>query len=119
MNKILVMAMLCLGLTASVMALFGPHGQKFDWQALELSQFQQQQIEQIELAYQAEFQRIRKFSGSNESRNEQLLNLRSEMITNIQNLLSVEQKQQASQMMADKLAQRESKRLQLQGRKLS
>lgn len=119
MKKILVTALLCLGITTSMMALFGSHGQKFDWQALELSQFQQQQIEQIELAYQAEFQRIRKYSASNESRNEQLLDLRSTMINEIQGLLSTEQKQLASAIMAKRMAQRESKRLQLQGRKIS
>jgi hypothetical protein len=119
MKKILVTGLLCLGITTTLMALFGSHGQKFDWRALELSQLQQQQIEQIEQAYQAEFQRIRKYSGSNTSRNEQLLDLRSTMISEIQSLLSAEQKQLASAMMAERIAQRESKRLQLQGRKIS
>lgn len=119
MNKLIVAVMLCVGLSSVGMALFGSHGQKFDWQALELTQSQQQQIDQIQQAYQAEFQRIRKYQGSKIARNEQMFSLKNEMIANIQNLLSDEQKQQAHQMMAEKLERREAKRLQLQGHKLS
>ncbi len=119
MNKFIVTAMLCMGLSSVGMALFGSHGQKFDWQALDLSQSQQQQIDQIQQNYQTEFQRIRKYQGSKVNRNEQLFTLKSEMIANIQSLLTAEQKQQASQMMLEKLERRESKRLQLQGHKVS
>ncbi len=111
MKSLMIVFMLSIGISSVVMSLSGDHGQQLDWDQLNLSTVQDQQIKLIRNTYRDDFQRLRKFEIAKPDKKQQMLNLRQKMIADMQQVLSTRQKQQASAMMIAQMEKRINKRL--------
>ncbi|CCK77714.1 hypothetical protein OLEAN_C35380 [Oleispira antarctica RB-8] len=111
MKQLMIALMLSIGIGSVAMSLGGDHGQRLDWDQLNLSSNQAQQVQTIRKAYQDEFQRLRKHDISKLDKKSQMLGLRDDMIANLTQVLSEDQRQQASAMMIDQAEKRINKRL--------
>jgi hypothetical protein len=111
MKRLMVAAMLSIGISSVVMSLGGNHGQQLDWQQLNLSAQQAQQVKTIRSSYRDDFQDLRKYNIGKSEKKHLMLVLRDKMIVNLQQVLSAEQREQAGAMMAEQAEKRINKRL--------
>ena len=110
MKQLMIAFMLSIGISSVVMS-FGDHGQQLDWDQLNLSALQEQQVKAIRSTYRDDFQRLRKYEIDKSDKKNQMLKLRQKMVADLQALLSVDQQQQASAMMITQMEKRINKRL--------
>jgi len=110
MKQLMIAFMLSIGISSVVMS-FGDHGQQLDWDQLNLSAQQDQQVNAIRSTYRDDFQRLRKYEIDKSDKKQQMLMLRQKMIADLQELLSPSQKQQASAMIIAQMEKRINKRL--------
>jgi hypothetical protein len=111
MKRLTIALMLTLGISSVAMAIGGHHGQHLDWDQLNLSDIQQEQVKTIRKDYRDQFQSLRKQDTDKPEKKQQMLELRKKMIAEMQQVLSSEQKQQASSMMVEQMEKRINKRL--------
>lgn len=111
MKRLMIAVMLSIGIGSVGMSLSGDHGQQLDWDQLNLTDVQSQKIETIRNTYRDDFQRLRKYEIDKLDKKQQMLQLRQTMIVDMQELLSSEQKQQASALLIAKIEKRINKRL--------
>jgi hypothetical protein len=111
MKQLMIALMLAIGISSVAMSLFGNHGQRLDWDQLNLSDQQTQEVQAIRKTYRDEFQRLRKHDIDTLAKKNQLLELRDTMVASMSQVLSVEQRQQAGEMMIEQAEKRINKRL--------
>ena len=119
MKKLMIALMLSIGIGSVAMAMNGQHGQRLDWDKLNLTANQEEQVQTIRKTYRNEFQSLRKYGIEKAEMKQQMLVLRTNLITSIQNVLTDEQKQQASAQVIEQLEKRMIKRLHLLSGKLA
>lgn len=118
MKRLMISLMLALGIGSVATSLSSHHGQILDWDQLNLTTQQGQQVESIRNNYRDEFQILRKFALDKLEKKQRMLDLRQKMIADIQQVLSPEQNEQANTMMIKQLEKRINKRLDLLALKL-
>lgn len=111
MKQLMIALMLAIGIGSVGMSLVGDHGQRLDWDQLNLSDQQAQQVKSIRRTYRDDFQRLRKHELDKSERQRQLLLLRDNMIAKMTQVLSADQRQQAGEMMIEQAEKRINKRL--------
>jgi hypothetical protein len=111
MKRLMVAVMLSIGIGSVAMSLGENHGQQLDWQQLNLTEQQSQQVHTIRSTYHDDFQSLRKYDIDKSEKKHLMLVLRDKMIANMQQVLSAEQRQQASVMMVEQAEKRINKRL--------
>lgn len=111
MKRVMIALMLAIGIGSVAMSLFGNHGQRLDWEQLNLSDQQAEEVQAIRKTYRDEFQRLRKYDINKVEKKNQLFALRDNMIASMTQVLSVEQRQQAGTMMIEQAEKHINKRL--------
>jgi arginine utilization protein RocB len=119
MKRLMIALMLSIGIVSVAMSVGGDHGQRLDWDQLNLTEQQTQQVQTIRKTYRDDFQRLRQQEIDKLDKKRQLLSLRDIMVANIQQVLSAEQRQQARAMMAEQAEKRINKRLDRLARNLA
>jgi Spy/CpxP family protein refolding chaperone len=105
-------------LSAQALAFDGQH-RSIDWQEdLELTEHQEDQIEAIEDKYHQQFRELRKSHKQGERKPEQAHALMKQMRSEIQQVLTKEQRAEARKLMAQQRQQAMEKRLAKMARKL-
>ena len=107
-------ATMILGLSISSMAFAfggGHHRGHFDWDRLDLTDEQEQKIEQIRDSFHDQFRTLRKADGERANKKQSVIELRQQMMADIQTVLTPEQQQQARGLMLSKVEKRMNKRL--------
>jgi Spy/CpxP family protein refolding chaperone len=111
MTRLIISLMLTLGISSVAMALSGHHGNHLDWDQLNLTETQQKRIQTLRKDYREQFQSLRKQDTDKVEKKQKMLVLRNKMIAETQQVLTPEQRQEASSMMLEKMEKRISKRL--------
>jgi Spy/CpxP family protein refolding chaperone len=119
MKQLMIAVMLSIGIGSVAMSMGGDHGQRLDWDQLDLTEQQTQQVEIIRKTYRDDFQRLRQQEIDKLDKKRQMLSLRDIMVANIHQVLSAEQRQQARTMMAEQAEKRINKRLDRLARNLA
>lgn len=119
MKQLMIALMLSIGISSVVMSFNGQHGQQVEWDELNLTEVQSQQIDLIQENYRKNFQRLRKHDLEKSDLTNRLLSLREDMVLEIGSLLSVQQKLQASAMVIEKVENRINKRFERLAKKLA
>ncbi|MFQ3170162.1 MAG: hypothetical protein ACI9DG_000173 [Oleispira sp.] len=119
MKRLMIALMLSIGIGSVAMSVGGDHGQRLDWDQLNLTDQQTQQVQTIRNTHRDDFQRLRQQEIDKLDKKRQMLSLRDTMLANIQQVLSAEQKQQAKAMMAEQTEKRINKRLDRLARNLA
>jgi len=103
--------MLAIGIGTVALSVTGKHGQGIDWQVLNLTAQQDTQVQIINKEYQDSFQALRKQELNAEDKEQGLLQLRKDMLVDMKNILTDEQKKIAIDMVANEMEGRINKRL--------
>jgi molybdopterin converting factor small subunit len=111
MKRLIISLMLTLGISSVAMALSGHHGKHLDWDKLNLTETQQERIQALREDYREQFQILRKQDTDKPEKKQKMLVLRNNMIAEMQQVLTLEQRQEASTMMLEKMEKRINKRL--------
>jgi len=111
MKQLLTMLMLAIGIGTVALSVTGKHGQGIDWQVLNLTAQQDTQVQIINKEYQDSFQALRKQELNAEDKEQGLLQLRKDMLVDMKNILTDEQKKIAIDMVANEMEGRINKRL--------
>ncbi|NRA23391.1 MAG: hypothetical protein HRU08_02750, partial [Oleispira sp.] len=111
MKRLIISLMLTLGISSVAMALSGHHGKHLDWDKLNLTETQQERIQALREDYREQFQVLRKQDTDKLEKKQKMLVLRNNMIAEMQQVLTLEQRQEASTMMLEKTEKRINKRL--------
>lgn len=114
-------ATLIVGLSISTAALAfggGQHRNHFDWDELDLTDVQEEQIDDIKDNFHDKFSALRSADGSREDKREQFIELRKNMMADIKAVLTPEQKKEAQALVMAKAEKHMNKRLKKLSRKL-
>ena len=111
MKQLLTMLMLAIGIGTVALSVTGKHGQSMDWQLLNLTAKQDSQVQVIHKEYQDSFLVLRKQELDAEIKEQQLLQLRQQMVVNMKKILTDEQKKIAVDVVASEMESRINKRL--------
>jgi hypothetical protein len=111
MKRVLTILMLSIAISSVALTVAGKHGQGIDWQSLNLSEQQDAQVQVIRKDYLDRFQTLRNQQLDAELKEHQLLQLREQMVSEVKNILSDEQKLLASEAVVDEMESRINKRL--------
>jgi hypothetical protein len=103
--------MLAIGVGTVALSVTGKHGQSMDWQLLNLTAKQDSQVQVIHKEYQDSFLVLRKQELNAEIKEQQLLQLRQQMVVNMKKILTDEQKKIAVDVVASEMESRINKRL--------
>jgi len=103
--------MLAIGIGTVALSVTGKHGQSMDWQLLNLTAKQDSQVQVIHKEYQDSFLVLRKQELDAEIKEQQLLQLRQQMVVNMKKILTDEQKKIAVDVVASEMESRINKRL--------
>jgi hypothetical protein len=118
MKQLMIAMMLSIGIGSVAMSVGGEHGQRLDWDQLDLTDRQAVQVQAIRKSYREDFQRIRKYEIEVLDKKRQMLVLRDAMIANVEQVLSTQQRAQAGMMIVEQAEKRISQRLKLLAGKL-
>jgi hypothetical protein len=118
MKQLMIAVMLSIGIGSVAMSVGGEHGQRLDWDQLNLTDQQALQVQAIRKTYQEDFQRVRKYEIEVLDKKRQMLVLRDVMVANVEQILSAPQRAQAGIMIVEQAERRISKRLNLLAGKL-
>jgi hypothetical protein len=118
MKQLMIAVMLSIGIGSVAMSVGGEHGQRLDWDQLNLTDHQALQVQVIRKTYREDFQRVRKYEIEVLDKKRQMLVLRDVMVANVEQILSAQQKAQAGVMIVEQAERRISKRLNLLAGKL-
>lgn len=111
MKRLLTMLMLSIAIGSVALTMTGKHGAGIDWQALNLTELQDAQVQVIRKDYLERFHTLKNQKLDIESKEQQLVQLREQMVTKVKSILSDEQKLLASEAVVDELESRMNKRL--------
>lgn len=111
MKKTIATMILGLSISSMAFAFGGQHRGHFDWDRLDLTESQEQQIDQIREDFHDQFRNLRKAEGERNGKKQEFMELRQQMMTDIKAILTPEQKQQARGLMLSKVEKRMNKRL--------
>lgn len=112
MKKTLMTMMLGLSISSMAFAFGGGHHRgHFDWDELDLTDSQEEQIDTIKDNFHAQFRDLRKADGERSEKRDDFVALRKQMMTDIQGVLTPEQQQEARALMVAKVEKRMTKRL--------
>lgn len=111
MKKLLIALMLTIGISSVTFAMMTKHGANFDWQQLGLSSEQEKVIGTLQDHYFERLQNLRIQELNTKDKKQQMVIFRNEMISEIKNVLTNEQKQQASEIVITEMKSRIDKRL--------
>lgn len=111
MKRLLTMLMLLIAISSVALTMTGKHGQDIDWQALNLSEQQDAQVQVIRKDYLKRFHILKNQELAAESKQQKLVQLREQMVEKVKAILSDEQKLLASEAVVDELESRINKRL--------
>jgi hypothetical protein len=118
MKQLMIAVMLSIGIGSVAMSVGGDHGQRLDWNQLNLTDQQAVEVQAIRKTYREDFQRIRKYEIESLDKKRQLLVLRDAMVAHVEQVLSAQQRAQAGIMLVEQAEKRISKRLNLLAGKL-
>lgn len=111
MKRLMITLMLFIGISSVVMAVGGEHGQQVNWDELNLTTQQENEINSIRKEYRDQFQELRKHAIDKNQKKQEMLLLRQTMLAGFERILSEEQNQQMNKMMLDQQKKRVDKRL--------
>lgn len=111
MKRLMITLMLFIGISSVVMAVSGEHGQQVNWDELNLTTQQANEINFIRKEYRDQFQELRKHAIDKNQKKQEMLLLRQTMLAGFERILSEEQNQQMNKMMLDQQKKRVDKRL--------
>jgi Spy/CpxP family protein refolding chaperone len=106
MKQFMIAVMLSIGIGSVAMSVGGEHGQRFDWDQLDLTDRQAIQVQAILKTYREDFQRIRKYEIDALDKKRQMLVLRDAMVANVEQVLSAQQRVQANIMIVEQAEKR-------------
>ena len=113
MKQLMIALMLSIGIGSVAMSVGGEHGQRLDWDQLNLSDWQTLKVQAIRKTYREDFQRIRKYEIEALDKKRQMLILRDVMVAHVEQVLSAQQSAQANVMIVEQAEKRINKRLNL------
>jgi len=111
MKKTFATMILGLSISSMAFAFGGQHKGHFDWDRLDLTESQEQQIEQIRENFHDQFRTLRKAEGERADKKQEFVELRQQMMADIKAILTPEQQQEARGLMLSKVEKRMNKRL--------
>lgn len=113
MKQLMIALMLSIGIGSVAMSVGGEHGQRLDWDQLNLSDWQTLKVQTIRKTYREDFQRLRKYEIEALDKKRQMLILRDVMVAHVEQVLSAQQSAQANVMIVEQAEKRINKRLNL------
>jgi Spy/CpxP family protein refolding chaperone len=113
MKQLMIAVMLSIGIGSVAMSVGGEHGQRLDWDQLDLTDQQAVKVQAIRKTYREDFQRIRKYEIEALDKKRQLLVLRDAMVADVEQVLSAQQRAQADIMIDEQAGKRINQRLNL------
>lgn len=111
MKRLMITAMLFIGIGSVVMAVGGDHGQQVNWDQLNLTKQQAKEIRSVRKAYRDQFQELRKYAIDKNQKQQQMLLLRQTMLAGFERILSEQQNRKMNKMIIDQQKKRVDKRL--------
>ena len=111
MKRLMITLMLFIGISSVVMAVGGEHGQQVNWDELNLTKQQANEINSIRKEYRDQFQELRKHAIDKNQKKQEMLLLRQTMLSGFERILSEKQNQKMNKMMLDQQKKRVDKRL--------
>lgn len=111
MKRLMITLMLFIGISSVVMAVGGEHGQQVNWDELNLTKQQANEINSIRKEYRDQFQELRKHAIDKNQKKQEMLLLRQTMLAGFERILSEKQNQKMNKMMLDQQKKRVDKRL--------
>jgi len=115
------LATMILGLSVSSMALAfggGHHRGHFDWDELDLTDAQEERIDDIKDSFHDKFRTLRKSEGDRQDKKQEFITLRQQMMADINDVLTPEQQKEARELMLAKVEKRLNKRMKKLSHKL-
>lgn len=111
MKRLTIAIMLSIGISSVAIAMGGKHGQRFDWEELDLTDKQEEQIKEIKEGYRKQFHSLRKSEGDTATKKQNMYQLRQDMIAEVRLVLTPEQQLEASTLIIEKMEKRIAKRM--------
>lgn len=111
MKRLTIAIMLSIGISSVAIAMGGKHGQRFDWEELDLTDKQEEQIKVIKEGYREQFHSLRKSEGDTATKKQDMYQLRQDMIAEVRLVLTPEQQLEASTLIIEKMEKRIAKRM--------
>lgn len=111
MKQLLISLMLTIGISSVTFAMMANHDNGFDWHQLELTETQDQLIASIRESYFEQLKVLRLQNMEAGDKKQQMAIIKNEMIAEIKNLLTTQQKQKASEIIVAEMKGRIDKRL--------
>jgi Spy/CpxP family protein refolding chaperone len=112
MKKTIAALVLGLGISSVAFAFGGGHHRgHFDWDELDLTDTQEDQVETIKDNYHDKFHALRKSEGAREDKRSEFFSLRQQMMIELKEVLTPEQQQEAQGLIFAKVEKRMNKRL--------
>jgi len=119
MKKTIAALVLGLGISSVAFAFGGGHHRgHFDWDELDLTDAQEDQIETIKDGYHDKFHVLKKSEGAREDKRDDFISLRQQMMAEFKSVLTQDQQQEAQGLIFAKVEKRMNKRLDKLGWKL-
>lgn len=119
MKKTVATLIVGLGISTAALAFGGgQHRNHFDWDELDLTEVQEDQIDDIKDNFHDKFNQLRKAEGDRNDKRGQFIELRKNMMADIKAVLTPEQKIEAQTMVMAKAEKYMNKRLKKLSRKL-